>query len=310
MKKFLPIIVVTAVLAAAGYFLLLSDSGNSTAKAAEKIVLSDFDKKRPCGILPPFIYKMGVKRPVIDLSQMEYKGVLFRYGPQLKRVIHKKSWERFDALGTYSIDKSGDIYLTPNPFISITPATFNLQKAIYKMDGKSGELQRWMVFDDIAPSSNNPYGMISVLYDCEDGTLWASAIDKSDYKGSKGRIYHIDPAKKEVIGRIENFDALTLAWLYSKNGRYLLMGSALDNGVYAVAFKDGKVAGKPVKLFELPNPKMHVRKIRVVAKNTLYLEAIKFSYSLIAETNKKQRAHYRAKYDSKTQKWSVEELKE
>ncbi len=310
MKKFLPIIVVAALLAAAGYFLLLSDSGSSRAKAAEKIVLSDFDKKRPCGVLPPFIYKIGVKRPVIDLSQMEYKGVVFRYGAQLKRVIHKKSWERFNALGTYSIDKSGNIYLTPNPFISITPATFNLQKAIYKMDGRSGELERWMVFDDIAPSANNPYGMISVLYDCKDGTLWASAIDKSGFKGSRGRIYHIDPNKKEVIERIENFDALTLAWLYEEKNRYLLMGSALDNGVYAVGFKGSKLSQKPAKLFELPNPKLHVRKIKVVGKNTLYLEAIKFSYSLIAETNKKQRVHYRAKYESKTHKWSVEEIKQ
>jgi len=307
MKKILPIVAVLLLLGAASYFLLFNES--SSVKVEQKIALEDFDKVRGCSKLPPFLLKAGIRYPVIDLSQMNYKGIAFLYGSKLSKVAHAKSWERFDALGTYTIDNRGNLYLTPNPFISITPATFNLQKAIYKLDGESGKLERWMVFDDVAPTANNPYGLISILYDCKDGTLWASAIDKSGFKGSRGRIYHIDPKSQEVLETINNFDALTLAWLYTKKSRYLLLGSALDNGVYVLAFKDGKVSHTPHKLFELPNPKLHVRKIKVTGKNSLYLEAIKFSYSLIAETNKKQRTHYSAKYDSKTKKWIITELK-
>lgn len=309
MKRFLPIAVVVVLLGVAGYFLLINNTQTDT-RELKTLQLGSFDKVRGCAVLPPFLYNRGIKRPLIDLSQLHYKGVAFYYGPHLKQVLHKKEWERFDALGTYSIDRAGNIYLTPNPFISIEPTTFNLQKAIYKMDAKRGNLKRWMVIDEVSPDAHNPYGLISVLYDCKDGTLWASAIDKTGYKGSRGRIYHINPDTKEILGKVQGFDALTLAWLQSRSGRFLLAGSALDSAVYAFGFKDGKLAKEPIKLFALPNPKLHVRKIRVVGKDTLRLEAIKFTYSLIAETNKKRRAFYKAVYDAKKKTWSVAAIKE
>ncbi len=309
MKRFLPIAVVIALLALASYFLLIKDSGNGKQETKKVLLLGDFNKKRSCAKLPQFLYTAGVKRPLIDLSQQRFKGIAFLYGSRFSKVMHKKSWERFDALGTYTIDNRGDIYLTPNPFISITAATFNLQKAIYKLDSVNGTLERWMVIDTIAPSANNPYGLISILFDCKDNTLWASAIDKSGYKGSRGRIYHIDPSKKEIIESIPNIDALTIAWLYTKDSRLLLYGSAVDNGLYALSFKGNKIEKSPVKLFNLPNPKLHIRKIRVVGKNSLYLEAIKFSYSLIAETDKRQRVHYSAKYIEQEKKWIIKEMK-
>ena len=310
MKRFLPILIVVLLLAGASYFLLFNEEKQEGAAAPKQLVLEDFDKVRSCAMLPLFLYRNGIRRPVIDLSQQHYKGVAFLYGPKFSKVLHKKSWERFDALGTYTIDRYGNIYLTPNPFISIKASTFNLQKAIYKMDKLSGELKRWMELDDVEPSASNPYGLISVLYDCKDGTLWASAIDKSSYKGSRGRIYHIDPKNKKVLDKIENIDALTLAWLNTKKSRYLLMGSAIDNGLYAFAFENGKIVKSPLKLFELPNPKLHIRKIKVSGKNRLYIEAIKFTYSLIAETTKQLRTHYMAVYDSDKKKWNIKELKQ
>ena len=279
MKRFLPIFVVVLLLAGASYFLLFNEEKQETAAAPKQLVLEDFDKVRSCATLPPFLYRNGIRRPVIDLSQQHYKGVAFLYGPKFSKVLHKKSWERFDALGTYTIDRYGNIYLTPNPFISIKASTFNLQKAIYKMDKESAKLERWMEI----------------------------AIDKSGYKGSKGRIYHIDPKNKEVLEKIEGVDALTLAWLHTKKRRYLLMGSAIDNGLYVFAFENGKIAKSPLKLFELPNPKLHIRKIKVAGKNRLYIEAIKFTYSLIAETTKQLRTHYMAVYDSDEKKWNIKE---
>ena len=310
MKRFLPIFIVVLLLAGASYFLLFNEEKQEEAAAPKQLVLEDFEKRRSCATLPPFLYRNGIRRPLIDLSQQHYKGVAFLYGPKFSKVLHKKSWERFDALGTYTIDRYGNIYLTPNPFISIKASTFNLQKAIYKMDKESAQLERWMEFEDVAPSANNPYGLISILYDCKDGTLWASAIDKSSYKGSRGRIYHIDPNSKEVLEKIESVDALTLAWLHTKKRRYLLMGSAKDNGLYAFAFENGKILKTPLKLFALPNPKLHIRKIKVTGKNRLYLEAIKFTYSLIAETTTQFRTHYIAQYDSNRKKWNIKELKQ
>ena len=304
MKKYAPIIVVLFLLAIASYFLLFKD----TIEPKKKTTFSfeEFNKNRSCASLPKFLLESGLRTSIIDLSQQKYKGIAF-YTRNYQNVLHKKSWERFDALGTYTIDKFGNLYLTPNPFISIKPSTFNLQKAIYKMDSTTGKLTRWLVIDSISPSATNPYGFISIVYDCDDDTLYASAIDKSGYKGIKGRIYHINPKDKNYTIVVKNFDALTLNILKTKNKKYLLAGSAIDSSLYAFEFKNGKLNPKPHLLFTLPNPKLHIRKVKIIAKNSLQIEAIKFSYSLIAETNKKQRYIFIATFNPTTKKWEIKE---
>jgi len=307
MKRFLPIILVIIILGAAGYFVLKDDSSvNNSAKEQiqKSFIFEEFEKPKSCSKLPMFLYKAGIKRPVIDLSQENYTGIAFYYGKKFNKVLHKKEWEKYDYMGTYAIDKRGNIYLAPNPFISIKPTTFNLQKALYKMNGATGELTRWMIFDDIKPNQNNPYGIVSVAFDCQDNTLWLSAIDKSNYKGSNGRIYQIDPKRKEILQKIDAFDALTIAILPIKEKKYLLAGSAMDNGLYAFDISN-KALQKPIKLLSLPNPNLHIRKIKVIDKNTLKLEAIKFNYSLIAQSAKKQRVEFIAKYNPASKKWQI-----
>ena len=305
MKKILPLFVVIVVLAAAGYFVLKDSSPQDSNAKASSFKLEEFGKIRSCGRVPTFLNKAGVKRPIIDLSQLEYKGIAFYYGANFSKVVHKTEWERYDALGTYTLDSKGNIYLTPNPFISIKPYTFNLQKAIYKMDSNSGKLTRWMEIDDVKPNSTNPYGLISIVYDCDNGTLVVSSIDESNYKSQKGVIYQINPKTQDIINRAENFDALTINIIHSRKNKYLIAGSARDNGVYAFEYKNSKFLGKAHKLFELPNPRLRVRKIKVIAKNRLKIESIKFNYSLVAETNKKQRYEYIATYNPTNYTWSV-----
>ena len=305
MKKLLPILLVVLILAGASYFLLNDNTQEAKKETTQALKLEEFNKVRSCARIPTFLYSMGIKRPVIDLSQMHYKGIAFYYGPKFNKVLHKKEWEIYDSLGTYTIDRLGNIYLTPNPFISIRSSTFNLQKAIYKMDSRSGKLTRWLEIDDVKANANNPYGLISIVYDCDNNTLIASSIDESDYKAQKGVIYQINPKTEDIVNRVEGFDALTVNILHTKGSKYLIAGSARDNSVYAFAFKGSKLLPTPHKLFELPNPRLRVRKIKVVGKNSLKLEAIKFNYSLVAETNKKQRFEYIATYNPTNSTWQI-----
>ena len=293
-KKYLPIIIVVIILI--GGFIFINKSASKEVSKKSSFVLNSFSKPRNCARLPKFLYDAGFRRPIIDLSQMKYKAIAFYQG---NKVFHKKAWERFDYFGTYAIDNMGNIYLAPMPFISIKPTTFNLQKNIYKMDSFSGKIDIFMHFDDIKPSANNPYGIISLVYDCSNNTLYASAIDKTSFDGSKGRIYHIDIKSKEIIDKIDNFDALTLAFIQTKDKKYLIAGSAFDSGVYIFVNK------KPIKLFDLPNSQLRVRKIKVLGKDRLKLEAIKFSYTLIAQSTNKQRQDFEAIYNSKTHTWKV-----
>ena len=308
MRNYLSIIIAVVVVASVAYVTLGTPKQTTTEQPTVQKTEADigsFTRQRSCARLPHFLKQKGISQPVlIDLSQEHYKGVALLYGQHLRQALHPKAWERFEHFGTYALDGSGNIYLAPMPYISILPTTFSLQTNIYKLDTQTGALSIWMHFDDVKPSASNPYGIISLVYDCDDKTLWVSAIDQSDYTSQKGRIYHIDTKTKRIIDTYEGFDALTLSLLRTSKGKFLLAGSARDSGVHAFAITS-KGLQPPSKLFTLPDDKMHVRKIKVKANNTLQLQAIPFSYTLIVETGRQNRTFYQAHKHTNDAAWDV-----
>ncbi len=245
---------------------------------------------------------------MIDLSQKRFKGVAILAGKRFDKILHPKQWEQFGPMGTYAVDREGNIYLAPIPFISIRSSTFNLQSKLYTIDAHTGRLSIWKEFEDVHPSQNNPYGVVSLAYDCEDEMLWVSAIDESDFSAQKGVIYQIDPKTKRVIWKLEGFDALTLALIHSNKGKFLLFGSARDNGLYAISIKKHKIFGEPFKLLELPSANEHIRKIKIKKRNILELQSIPFGYSLVAQSSKKDRIHYVAVWRKNTKRWKITKI--
>jgi len=268
--------------------------------------IGSFKPTRSCARLPGFLRQLHITQPVvIDLSQKRYTGVAMHYGPGLSKTLHPKQWEQYEHFSTYTLDEAGNIYLIPTPFISIRPTTFSLQKKIFRLDSHSGKIAIFMDVDDVHPSPNNPYGMNAIVYDCDDHTIWAAAIDESDYRSQRGVIYHIDPRTRTVMQRIEGFDALTLAIIHTEKGKYLLAGSARDNGLYAFAIEQGHLSAKALRLTQLPDANEHIRKIKIKGTNKLELQTIPFTYSLIARTAKRDRTHYLAVWNKTTQKWEL-----
>jgi len=312
MRRYFPIILSFMVIAIAGY-VVISKKHNKNIATALKVQANNigtFGVQRMCARLPQFLKDLKIPQPVvIDLSQKRYKGIALHYGKKLEKILHPKQWERYEHFSTYALDEQGNLYLAPMPFISIHPTTFNLQKNIYKLDTKTGKLSIFMHFDDVLPSAENPFGINAIAYDCEDKTLWIAAIDESDYQSQKGVIYHIDPKTKTLLQRIEGFDVLTMKIIKSKKGKYLLVGSARDNALYAYVVKNGQAAEVPEKLLELSSVNEHIRKIKIKSRNHLELQAIPFSYALIAQTAKKDRIYYDAFWNKKLQKWLVQKTK-
>jgi len=310
MRRYLPLAAALLIVIAAGLAVVAKKrQGVPPVKQEQNMShnIGTFSVQKRCARMPQFLKALKVPQPVmIDLSQKQFKGIALLYGQRFQKVLHPKQWEQYGHFGTYALDREGNVYLVPMPFISILPTTFNLQKNIYRLDSKTGKLSSWLSFDEISPSANNPYGMNAIVYDCDDGTLWASAIDRSDYRSQKGRIYHIDPSTKKVIQTVEGFDALSLAVIRNKKGeKYLLAGSARDNGLYAFPIKQGKLDSAPRKLLTLPSVDEHIRKIKIKANNTLELQAIPFTYTLIAQTGQKDRAYYHIEWNSSSKIWKV-----
>lgn len=306
MRKYLPIVM--SVVIVGGIFAAINYQKNQQQKTHgdETIVLGEFNRKQGCARAPRFLSDLKIKQPVIiDLSQKQFKGIAFHHGPGMDKVLHLKQWEQFEGLGTYTLDEEGNLYLAPMPYISISSDTFELQKNIYKLDSKTGNLAQFMHFDDVIPGQDNPYGVYTLVFDCEDKTLWVAAIDETDYQSQKGIIYHINPVTRQIIHRIEGFDAITLNILFSTTGKYLLAGSAKDSGLYAFKINDGSPPLTPVKLLELPDANDHIRKIKIKANNHLELQAIPFSYTLIAESSKKYRNIYDAFWNKTDLHWKL-----
>jgi hypothetical protein len=269
----------------------------------------DFKRVRSCKILPKFLAQKARKGIIIDLSQQKFKGVAFWYGSQKKELFYNKDWAKYGYFGTYTIDKFGNIYFAPMPMISIEKDTFEAQHWIYEMDRK-GDLTKWLRIDEVVPSNSNPYGIISLDYDCDDNSLWVSSIDKSNYTEEAGRIYKIDIKDKKVISKWEGYDVFTIKIMKTSEGKYLLFGSAREPALFSWKIENGLLTEIPQKLFELPDPTMRIRKIRVIGTNRLSLEAIKFTYSLIAESSDDYRYHFIAVWDSKKESWKIEKLKD
>lgn len=313
MKKYLPLFVVVIVLAIVAVVVVQKKAHQHHSSTA-KIVQTKrdngigglFRRQRSCGRLPYFLTALKIPQPVmIDLSQKRFKGIALLYGSSFRQVLHPREWEQYAHFGTYAADSYGDIYLVPMPYISIHPKTFDLQKKLYRIDSRTGHLTVWMTIDDIHPSASNPYGLIAIAYDCDDGTLWASAIDESDYTAQKGVIYHIDPRTKKLLQRVEGVDALSLTLLTSRRGKYLLAGSARESVLYAYSVTGKHLDDHPQRVLTLPDPTMRIRKIKIIGENRLELQAIPFSYSLIAQTAAKERVIYDAQWLQDKQSWQI-----
>ncbi|CAA6827366.1 MAG: Unknown protein [uncultured Sulfurovum sp.] len=269
--------------------------------------IGSFQKEDSCARHPRFLEKLKIPQPIaIDLSQKQHKGLAFLYGQGLRHSLHLKTWEKFDYFSTYALDSKGNMFLTPMPFISVKEKTFDFQKNIYKLDTNSGKLSVWMTLEDVHAGSNNPFGIISLAYDCDDHTLWVSAIDETSYKENAGVIYHIEIKTKKILQTLNGIDALTLQVVRSDKAKYLLVGNARKNELNALEIKAQKLSSKVLTLASLADSHEHIRKIKVRSKNVLELQSIPFSYTLIAETSQNDdRKYYDLKWNEGISSWTL-----
>ena len=313
MRRYFPIIISLVVITLLGYVVIQKKDKHTKSNTQEKVSIVDnigsFETQKTCARLPSFLKSLHISQPVmIDLSQKHFKGIALLHGQQFSKAMHPKQWEQYGHFGTYTLDKEGNIFLVPMPYISIKPTTFNLQKNIYRLDSHTGKIEIFMHFDNVHPSPRNPYGINAITFDCDDNTLWVAAIDETDYQTQRGVIYHIDIQTKRILSQIEGTDVLTLSILKNKKSKYLLAGGARENVLYAYDLHHYQAEQynpnfKPVKLFTLPVSNEYIRKIKIKDKNHLRLETIPFSYTLITQTSKEDRKFYDLFWEDKTKKW-------
>jgi hypothetical protein len=307
MQKYLSIII-SLFMVTATFLYVKSLKENIVDKKVKTPNIGNFSAQRSCARHPNFLRKLKIPQPIaIDLSQQNYKGLAFLYGQGMSKAVHLKTWERFDHFSTYALDPKGDMYLTPMPYISIKEKSFAFQKSIYRLDSNSGNLEIWMSLEEVKAGGNNPFGVIALAYDCDDNTLWVSAIDETDYTQNRGVIYHIDVATKSILQRVEGVDALSIQLVKSDGGKFLLLGGSRESRLYALKISKQKLSSRLITLLKLENSSEYIRKIKIKNHNIIELQTIPFSYTLIAATStKNMRSIYKFKWIDRKREWILE----
>ena len=263
-----------------------------------------------CRGLPAFVAKQGFSaQAALSTSERQLVGlaVVESAGPGPPRVYQHPSWTQAGTLAPIQLDRAGNVFVVPAPQINVLRNPPAEQNAIYRVDGRSGEMQRFLDLPAAAaPPDVNPFGALGLAFDCDTDTLYVTSVAGSDRAREIGRIFHVDSRAAKVLSRLDNVDAIGVGVFNGVHGKRLYYGLARLPEVWSVALDDrGEFAGTPRLELSLeslgPRGDDKARRIRFDGAE-MRIHGIEFNFNLIAPTEK-QETVYRFRYDPTTDGW-------
>lgn len=263
---------------------------------------------RSCAINPSFPEDHGLTPPYfIDLRQKGYRGLRIIEYKEEGQMLQLPSWSEYGWLGLYTLDRKGNIYLSPVPHESLKHNPLHEQNRILKLDGHSGQLSPFMDLPQAAPSTlRNPFGAMGLYFDCDNNSLYVSSVAGSDIKSEKGRIYQVDLKSKEIISQLDNVDAIGICTFNTKAGKRLFYGLARKAEIHSVLLdKKGQFTGESRKEFSLLEQeggafdKAHKITIK---NNQMEIRANAFNFTLAASSDPQTNV-YSFSYNRQHDKW-------
>lgn len=267
--------------------------------------------KRVAGFNTPKSYFSTSEIRTMGLVLVENSGTQER--PSLRYYQHP-TWKNAGWLSPIQLDESGNVYTSPAPFINVLNNPAEKQNIIYKVDAVSGEMKEYLQIplpDSL--NSNNPYGVLGLVYFCEGNILYASSIAGSDRHVIRGGIYAIDIKTRKIIDHLSAVDAIGMGISYITGQRSLFFGTGRNSEIYSITIaENGKFTGKPEMVFSLeglgPRGDDKVRRIRSDAEGNLLVHGIEFNYNLIAPREKPE-ALYEFVYIGEQKKWICKSIR-
>ncbi len=227
--------------------------------------------------------------------------------PSLRYYQHP-SWKKGGWLASILLDETGNIFITPAPFINILDNTLASQNTVYKVDGSTGIMNEFIQLP--MPDSvtvNNAYGIIGMAYLCEASVLYVSTVLGSDRFVERGGLYAIDIKTKKITDKIMGKDVMGMGISYITGERRLYFGTGRSPAIYSIALtKNGHFSGSLKEEFTLAGLGSRgddkVRRIRTDENGNLLINAVDFNYNLIAPREKQETVYYFI-YDQSLKKW-------
>ncbi|HVN86259.1 MAG TPA: hypothetical protein VMW17_15595 [Candidatus Binatia bacterium] len=266
-----------------------------------------------CRTVPEFAKARGYSESSVLDTQARQKGLIV-YDPPAKpgepptHVYRHPTWERAGYLGPLTTDRAGNIYVAPAPRVSLYDNPPEQQNTIYKVDTTSGEMAEFMRLPAAAPtSSQNPYGVLGLTYDCDTHSLYASSVAGSTLADEVGRIYQIDLASGKIRSQLVRTDAFGLAVFNGTSGKRLYFGAARASEIRSVALADdGRFVGRPRVDVSIvgwgPEGDDKARRIVFDVRNVMTIRGMEFEFNLIA-TSERRQSEYHLAYDPTSDGW-------
>lgn len=259
-----------------------------------------------CQQIPPFVRALGFgNNAAFSTSDRKIQGLILMEG---ERIYQHPTWKLAGSLAPITRDGKGNTFVAPAPWIDVLENKPEEQNKVFKVDGQTQEMK---VFAELpkaaAPSSQNPYGVLGLSFDCETNSLYASSVAGSTRNEVVGRIFQISPEGK-VLSQMEKTDAIGLAVFNSANGKRLYFGQARNSEIWSVALNEkGNFSGEARKEISLeglgPRGDDKARRINFSSQNEMIVFGIEFGFNLIAPTEK-QETIYRFRYDAAKDAWN------
>lgn len=263
-----------------------------------------------CRAMPAFVQAQGFGgQAALSTSEQRYTGLVLieGAGTENPRVYQHPSWSSAGHLAPIQLDRRGNVFVVPAPQINVLENPAAEQNAVYRVDGASGEMARYVELPAAAPPSDqNPFGALGLAYDCDTDSLYASSVAGSTRRDEVGRIFRVDAQSPKVLTQRDGVDAMGVGVFNGRDGKRLYYGLARAPEIWSIALDAaGDFTGEPRLELSLeglgPRGDDKARRIRFDGTE-LTVHAIEFNFNLVAPTEK-QETLYRFGYDAADDRW-------
>lgn len=306
---------IVALLGVAGAGWWLTRGAENAIPAAPTPPAAALGGVTGCRGIPRFAARLGyADRLGISTSERTYKGLVIFDGrvpvtadPAQRDIHQEPSWDDAGTLGPFVIDRDGHIYTAAVPRTAVSDNPPGSLNVVYRIDSETAELQPFVTLPGAAGSSDNPFGILGMAYDCDTHALYVSTVAGSTRQAEQGRIVRVDLASGEISDEVIGIDAIGMAVFQGRAGKRLYIGLARSPEIGSVALDaDGHATGEfridleiDERMANFAEPR--VRRISFDQTNmTLFVVPFAFNLRAVSE---QQQVVLRYGYDAERDGW-------
>lgn len=263
-----------------------------------------------CKRSPKFRDSLGFStRAALSTIEQGVKGasmVEFDANGQALRSYQDPSWDDAGYLGHVVLDRGGNVYTFPAPYVSLIDNPPDLQNIVYRIDSTTAAMTRFYTLTATAPPTEaNPFGIMGLAYDCDTESLYIASVAGSTRDETLGQIVRLDLASREVRFRYEGVDAFGMGLYIGPTGKRLYYGLARTPEIYSIGVDERGDLLDDVKLeITLPDTTLKARRIVFGTDGTLQVRSRPFDFNLIV-TSDRPEVVYNYQLDPATQSWQL-----